>query len=364
MKYSSDTVHVAVSYLDSVLLQLEIPQNKYQLVALVCTYLAGLEFCCFPSLTCDIIGKFNETDSKSLRMKDIYDFTKGVYPLELLEKTELLVLELLQWNIRTVTPPQFLELFLERGIAFSTDNSAKINIGESLLRYMRKAAKFIINATLSIYSFNRFDSHIVACAGIAVVRKFAGLTQVWNEQLTELTTATWEQIEVCFKELMQVCQTSCPQIARKFFQSVSSCKIQPGASNCFKMEDMLIEEERIQRFNSQKMLIEEESEVIDKSAENLQFQLNFYDNGQNSAHQGAHFGHDMLIETLSQKELAYSNNNFNISEKCCQNPPFSNLGFSMRDYFQMSRTPEDVENFYNGKILSQMSIEEALASPF
>ena len=138
-----------------------------------------------------------------------------MYPIELIHKTELLVLEILGWKTRTVTPPQFIEAFLMRGVVFSSDTSADKSADVKVVRQVRKYSEFFADLALQDLSFNRFSSHIVACACLAGARKIVGLVSFWNDELTELTGAAWEEVSVCFEELYHYFERTFPEMAKK-----------------------------------------------------------------------------------------------------------------------------------------------------
>lgn len=135
--------------------------------------------------------------------------------MDLLERTEMMVLDALEWKIRTITPLQFIEFFLVRGVIFSSDSSSTRAIDKKALRSVRKYAEFFADLALQDYSFNRFDSHTVACACIAAARRSLGIQSYWNNQLTELTTSTWEKITSCFNELIRTYQAAFPDPIEK-----------------------------------------------------------------------------------------------------------------------------------------------------
>jgi Cyclin, C-terminal domain len=153
----------------------------------------------FETINC--LAKFSENDAKVPPLKEVHEFCRGTYTLELFRKTEMLVLEMLEWDLKTITPYQFTQFYLAKGCAFASDNSMIRDIDAKLLRYLRKYAEFFVDLSLQDYEFIKYESHIVACASIAGARKAVGLLPVWNDELTELTETTFDELESCFEEL-------------------------------------------------------------------------------------------------------------------------------------------------------------------
>lgn len=148
-----------------------------------------------------LIGKFCEKEDKLPSYKDFVEFCKGVYPVELFKKTETLILETLDWNIKTVTPFQFIQFYLSKGCVFSTDRSMIRNIDSKLLRYLRKYSEFFNDISLRNYDFNAYNSNLIACSAICGARKAVGLHPIWSPEMQELTDVSWRDIESCYNTL-------------------------------------------------------------------------------------------------------------------------------------------------------------------
>ena len=148
-----------------------------------------------------LLAKFNEKEEKVPKLKDLFKFCKGIYSIELFEKTELLILQLLEWNLKTISPLQFVQFYISKGIIFSTDKSFLRAIDGKLLRFLRKYSEFFLDLALQEYTFNKYSSHILACAAIAGARKAIGVIPIWNEELIEFTQLEFWTIKPCFDQL-------------------------------------------------------------------------------------------------------------------------------------------------------------------
>jgi hypothetical protein len=98
-----------------------------------------------------------------------------------------MLMEKLDWVLKTITPFQFTQLYLSKGCTFSSDKSIFREIDARLLKYLRKYAEFFVDLSLQDYDFVKYNSHMVACASIAGARRVIGLTPTWTEELEELT---------------------------------------------------------------------------------------------------------------------------------------------------------------------------------
>ena len=84
---------------------------------------------------------------------------------------------------------------------FSSDKSLLRAIDGKLLRFLRKYSEFFVDLALQEYIFNKYSSHILACAAIAGARKAIGITPIWNEELIEFTGIEFCIIKPCFDQL-------------------------------------------------------------------------------------------------------------------------------------------------------------------
>jgi hypothetical protein len=140
-------------------------------------------------------------DEKVPALREAYNLCQGLYSVDLFKKSEGYVLEQLEWNLRVITPYQFVHHFISKGCIFSSDQTAFPNVDADILRYLRRYAECFVNLSLDNYEFNQFSAHIVACAAIASTRKLLGISPFWNAELEELTGTSWDIIEPCFTEL-------------------------------------------------------------------------------------------------------------------------------------------------------------------
>lgn len=142
-----------------------------------------------------------ETDDKVPPLKEAYNLCQGIYSVDMFKKAEGVILENLNWDLKVVSPYQFIHFFLSKGCVFSTDETIFPEIDEEILAYLKKYSECFVNLSMDNYEFNQFPSHIVACAAIASTRKLVGISPLWNFELEELSGTSWDMIENCFNNL-------------------------------------------------------------------------------------------------------------------------------------------------------------------
>jgi len=197
LKISPDTTHTIIAYVDTILCKVEVTKENLQLVILTCLILAT---------------KFSEMDEKVPALREAYNLCQGIYSIDLFKKSEGYILEQLDWNLRVITPYQFVHHYISKGCIFSSDQTAFPNVDADILRYLRRYAECFVNLSLDNYELNQYTSHIVACAAIASTRKLLGISPFWNAELQELTGTNWETIEPCFNDLYSRFESSFPEL--------------------------------------------------------------------------------------------------------------------------------------------------------
>jgi hypothetical protein len=223
LKFSGDAIHLSISYLDTILLKLDVPKNKLQLVCLCCLVIAS---------------KFGEREEKVPRLKDLFDFCKGTYSVELFKKTEVLILELLEWKLKTITPFQFIHFYLSKGVVYSSDQTLIRGVDAKLLRFLRKYTEFFVDLSLQEYTFNIYSSNILACAAIAGARKAVGLYPFWSVELEDLTGVYWRDISDCFEQLYKYFEKTFPEIAIKANNAALNSGLMGNTITPMKIEDV------------------------------------------------------------------------------------------------------------------------------
>eukprot|EP01017_Pseudomicrothorax_dubius_P025361 TRINITY_DN2735_c0_g2_i1.p1 TRINITY_DN2735_c0_g2~~TRINITY_DN2735_c0_g2_i1.p1 ORF type:complete len:125 (+),score=9.20 TRINITY_DN2735_c0_g2_i1:84-458(+) len=88
-------------------------------------------------------------------------------------------------------------------------------LDEKSLRYLRKYCDYFSELALQDYECHQFLRFNLACSIIALARKCIGLLLPWNEELEELTSLSWIDIETPFRYLFVLFSNSSPDLAQK-----------------------------------------------------------------------------------------------------------------------------------------------------
>lgn len=204
MSLDTNTIQMAVSYLDTYFAQEVFVQNtEMQLIGLGCLVVAA-KFC----------------EDAYFTTKEFHHCLKPIYSYNSLVDIEIKIVEALGWDLRTRTPYEFLHFYLSRGCIFSTDKSLIRKMDYNLLRYLRKFSEFILDMSVVDYEFNKYKAHIVAAATIACARKALGIVPHWNRELEELTQTNWMNISECYDDLYNYLEVKHPEIALKIIETV------------------------------------------------------------------------------------------------------------------------------------------------
>ena len=95
------------------------------------------------ALTCLIIGaKYDELDQKIPMIQDFQRVSRFMYRYEIVKQAEILVLKILDWNLKIVTPLHFIMLFLAQGVVFKGDTIDGREISPNDIVIVRKYALF------------------------------------------------------------------------------------------------------------------------------------------------------------------------------------------------------------------------------
>eukprot|EP00743_Colponemidia_sp_Colp-15_P012918 GILK01014848.1.p1 GENE.GILK01014848.1~~GILK01014848.1.p1 ORF type:complete len:288 (-),score=33.84 GILK01014848.1:116-868(-) len=191
------TVHVAVSLLDRVLHQAVISRTRLQLVAMCCLVIAA---------------KFEETESKVPSVKALQQCSNNAFSIELINQMEVYLLNVLEWQVKSVTSMHFISFFIGQGVVFTSDTceDSPTGPGEKLVKYVRKYAEFFASICLQDYSFQRFRPSLLASACIVAARRAIRITPLFNAQLEKLFGYRLSQIEGCLQEIVNCYDTNYP----------------------------------------------------------------------------------------------------------------------------------------------------------
>ena len=106
LKFSFNTIHLAIFYLDSFLSQENIPSFQHQLYSLTCIFIAA---------------KAIELDERIPFISKLLNAASNLFKPEEIRRAEHVVLAFFNWDLQTPTLIDMLEYYLSQGVVFSTD---------------------------------------------------------------------------------------------------------------------------------------------------------------------------------------------------------------------------------------------------
>lgn len=129
-------------------------------------------------------------------LKKLADKVFGIFKVEELIKMETIILNLLQWDIKCISPSHFFECY--------QDTKEKMTKKGKEISYLEKQkirdySLVLIEGCLRETAFEKFSPSLVASSCILLSRKLNGIDQVWT---TELETNT----QYKDNELTECCQ--------------------------------------------------------------------------------------------------------------------------------------------------------------
>lgn len=192
MRQSNTTVHIAVAYMDYVMSKHDSSIESHYLIAITCLVLAA---------------KYDELDKN---IPPVQDYIKAAYSklpctnIESVKECEVMCLKILDWNLRIVTPLNFIEILLTQGVLFSEDLVNGKDFVTSLnAREIKQKAVQIADLSLFYYELLQYPSSIISISCIIVSRLVNGIIPVWSSHLQYATGYKYEQLTDCFTLLRQ-----------------------------------------------------------------------------------------------------------------------------------------------------------------
>lgn len=193
------TIHLAVAYMDKAVSRQEVHPSRLQLVAVACMLAAA---------------KHEEMETKVPSVQELNHCCKNMFTAPLICKMEVMILNLLNWELMVLTPRHFLETFLARGAAgiYPDDllNEAMVPFDKHQLlqQYLRKYAEFFTDFCLHEHSFCNYTPSIVASSSLAAARKKLKITPLWPNRLNEMTGYSKTDFNNCLEHMWNVFQNN------------------------------------------------------------------------------------------------------------------------------------------------------------
>ena len=189
VQMTSEGIHKATTFFEQMLSKKQLKEKEWQEVAMICLYLSA---------------KLIESDKIVYNIKKMLKTKFEIRSSQLMSK-EAQIFSKLGWNLQSVTPLDFLLLFESQGLIFNiekvkTDHGERpVNIKISQL--VKHYSEFFVELCLQRYTPMNFTPLQIACGCLALARKETKITQVWTEELEQMTGMNFSDIEECLREL-------------------------------------------------------------------------------------------------------------------------------------------------------------------
>lgn len=201
LDYSEATYHLAISMIDALLSMYTIDEKQIKMV-------------CFMAL--NIAAKMYENNKKIPELTAIAQLFENQFDIEEIATCEIMFSKVLGYNIRIKTPETFVQHFLSVGVVNEEDiGQLPSDLIEEKMCQFDKLVSFFLQTSVNHYAFYSFTSIAVATAAIACARKLMGFTNVWTDELENLTSISMDSIEMCTKMLYEAAEENYPVLTPK-----------------------------------------------------------------------------------------------------------------------------------------------------
>ncbi|CDW90558.1 n-terminal domain containing protein [Stylonychia lemnae] len=213
---SNLTIHIAIAYLERAYQnglnrtkdnKLK-TDNQLRVLAVTCLLLAS---------------KYDELDDRIPFINDMSKILKKIASINHADvlKLETEVLFSLNWDLIVITPLHFVYSITSQGCVFEqsdnvqlkiqnknklkTESSLQIRekrpINSKTLQNLRKYAEFFADLSTHLYELKKYKCSQVGLACVVCARKMVNIIPVWNQNLKDMTTLDYKEIEKPFKIL-------------------------------------------------------------------------------------------------------------------------------------------------------------------
>ncbi|GLV37240.1 Cyclin J [Carabus blaptoides fortunei] len=186
-KLNNTSIHLAVYLLDVFMDSYQISTERLHLVALVCLLLAT---------------KFEERDANILKISEINELVRNKYSTNDYFALEILVLKHVNWSLLLPTAVEFVNFYIE----FLLSNK-DLRHTEMSLKTIWLEAKTIAHSYLDYViediRLMQTSPSLVGAAIMAITRSELGLTPLWPDQLSCITSYTITDLKLIILRLMQ-----------------------------------------------------------------------------------------------------------------------------------------------------------------
>jgi len=199
------TVHVSVLFLDKILRSKpDFPGGNSYLMAAVCLSVAA---------------KYEEAERNCPRLSELLKVPNlhncGFTPASF-RKSELQILNMLQWKLRAISPLHVLQFWLTDSSGFLHPKDRPISKRQRVGKSLRKFASFFSNICLQESTFQQYYPTHLAAAILMACRFAVKVKPCWRPELTKLTGYEKKDVQFLFGHVWHLYATKFPQEVSKY----------------------------------------------------------------------------------------------------------------------------------------------------
>uniref|UniRef100_A0A240PJV5 Cyclin N-terminal domain-containing protein n=1 Tax=Anopheles atroparvus TaxID=41427 RepID=A0A240PJV5_ANOAO len=207
--FQRTSVHLAIYLSDVFLKHNRIVEERLNLVALTCFYIAC---------------KIEENEPKVPSPKRLCSFVENAYTPRDFIALEVVILNFFKWQVTVPTAATFLDFFALHSLQMDdVGNPADANFAEALFKHQKeiiKSSLVYLDLSLSYYRMSNLKPSLLAAACVAAARTGTNNMRAWNEHLTCVTGYSYEQLaDICstlvFELMPMVVAHASPVLSRK-----------------------------------------------------------------------------------------------------------------------------------------------------
>ena len=181
------TIHLAVSYLDTVM---QFPsKSEYKLIALCCLIVAGLIK----------IAKYDELDKNIPYLKDFQKNVNNEFNIKALKDCENEIIRKLNWNLKRTIPIHFIYFMISIGFIFKNDKILNKEITFEDLQKIEYNFNNLINITIKSPEMKKFSPFIIGISFIAALRAMSCLDLLWCPNLVSIYGLRLNEFSECLQ---------------------------------------------------------------------------------------------------------------------------------------------------------------------
>jgi len=150
-----------------------------------------------------VAAKYEEPEEYIPLTLDLNECSNDAYNQELIQQMELIVLQKLDWHLKTSTVMHFVKCYNSlNGGVFEGDMCNGRPLNDKIIFRMRKYSDFFADLTVPDYDYVQYPQSHLAAACIVAARNSLRITPEWPSELQSMTGITSTEFKECASRLM------------------------------------------------------------------------------------------------------------------------------------------------------------------